>query len=39
LRKIVSGEAKGLGDQSTLANAEVIEPIIVAVEKQYGVKN
>lgn len=39
LRKIVSGEAKALGDQSTLANPECIEPIIVAVESQFGVKN
>lgn len=39
LRKIVSGEANALGDQSTLANAECIQPIITAVEKQFGVKN
>ena len=39
LRKIVSGEAKSLGDQSTLLNAECIEPIVSATEKQFGVKN
>lgn len=39
LRKIVSGEAKALGDQSTLANPECIPPIVEAVEKQFGVKN
>ncbi|KAG0672982.1 acetyl-coenzyme A synthetase 2 [Pichia californica] len=39
LRKIVSGEAGSLGDQSTLADPECIPPIIDAVEKQFGVKN
>lgn len=39
LRKIVSGEAGSLGDQSTLANIECIQPIVDAVEKQFGVKN
>jgi acetyl-CoA synthetase len=39
LRKIVCGEAKALGDQSTLSNPECIQPIVVAVEKQFGVKN
>lgn len=39
LRKIVSGEAKALGDQSTLADPECIPQIVEAVEKQFGVKN
>lgn len=39
LRKIISGEASSLGDQSTLANIECINPIIEAVAKQFGVKN
>lgn len=39
LRKIVSGEAKALGDQSTLADPECIPQIIDAVQKQFGVKN
>ncbi|GMM30034.1 acetate--CoA ligase [Martiniozyma asiatica (nom. inval.)] len=39
LRKIVSGEASALGDQSTLANPECIPQIVDATEKQFGVKN
>lgn len=39
LSKIISGEAKSLGDQSTLANPECLESIISACETQFGVKN
>ncbi|GME83167.1 unnamed protein product [Ambrosiozyma monospora] len=39
LRKIVSGEAKGLGDMSTLANPSCVAGIIENAEKQFGVKN
>ncbi|KAH3663720.1 hypothetical protein OGAPHI_005121 [Ogataea philodendri] len=39
LRKVCSGEAKGLGDMSTLSNPQSVETIIKNVEEQFGVKN
>ncbi|KAG7694124.1 hypothetical protein KL930_002912 [Ogataea haglerorum] len=39
LRKVCSGEAKGLGDLSTLSNPQSVETIIKNVEEQFGVKN
>lgn len=39
IRKICSGEASGIGDTSTIANAKVVPRLIKEVEDQFGVKN
>ncbi|QPG73652.1 acetyl-coenzyme A synthetase 2 [Brettanomyces nanus] len=39
LRKVCSGEAKSIGDTSTMANPHVIVNLVSEVEQQFGVKN